>query len=258
MSELDPMLADRLRAIGLDPLSFGDPGRAWRRLRDRFGARITLIDRYSLEAAHRRTQADELDDELRARLRAETLRAQFPAMEFTAGSQRADGPIEVVPYDSRWPARFLAWRNRLAAALGSAAIRIEHVGSTAVPGLAAKPVVDIQVSVGDPETEADYVAAVEGTGLQLRAREPGHRYFRPPPDRPREVHVHVCAAGSTWERNHLLFRDYLLAHPATRDAYADLKWTLAQRYADDRLAYTDAKTAFILDTLDAASTWAGR
>jgi GrpB-like predicted nucleotidyltransferase (UPF0157 family) len=237
MSELDPMLAERLRTIDLDPEAFGDPGRAWRRLHDRFGARITLIDRYALEAAHRGTHPGALDDELRARLRAETLRAQFPAMEFTAGSERADGPVEVVPYDPRWPARFEAWRHRLAAALGPAATRIDHVGSTAVPGLASKPIIDIQVSVGDPEAEANYVPAVESTGLQLRAREPGHRYFRPSPDRPREVHVHVCAAGSTWERDHLLFRDYLHAHSTTRDAYADLKWTLAQRYRDDRLAY---------------------
>ncbi|HYI67341.1 MAG TPA: GrpB family protein [Candidatus Limnocylindrales bacterium] len=258
MSELDPTLAERLRTVGLDPHAFGDPEGAWRRLHDCFGARITLVDRYSLEAAHRGTYPDKLDDELRARLRAETLRAQFPSMEFTAGSERADGAVEVVPYDSRWPARFEAWRHRLAAALGSAATRIEHVGSTAVPGLAAKPIVDIQVSVGDPEVEADYVPAVENTGLQLRAREPDHRYFRPPPDRPRELHVHVCAAGSTWERDHLLFRNYLRAHPATRDAYADLKRTLVQRYPDDRLAYTDAKSAFILDTLDAASAWDGR
>jgi GrpB-like predicted nucleotidyltransferase (UPF0157 family) len=258
MSELDPVLAERLRSIGLDPRAFGDPGMTWRRLHDRFGARITLIDRYALEAAHRGTHPDELDDALRARLRSETLRVQFPAMQFTAGSERADGDIEVVPYDARWPARFEVWRKRLAAALGPAATRIEHVGSTAVPGLVAKPIIDMQISVADPDVEADYVAAVEGTGLQLRAREPGHRYFRPSPDRPREVHVHVCAAGSTWERDHLMFRDYLRAHPTTRAAYADLKWTLAQRYPDDRLAYTDGKSAFILDTLDAASKWAGR
>jgi len=71
------------------------------------------------------------------------------------------------------------------------------------------------------------------------------------------VHVHVCEAGSAWERGHLLFRDYLRAHPAARDAYAELKRELAQRYPNDRLAYTDAKSVFILDTLAAATAWAG-
>jgi len=255
MTEVDAILADRLRSIGLDPAAFGDPGDAWRRLHESFGRRITLIDRYALEAAHRGSHPDRLDAQTRARLQAETLRAQFPDMEFTTGSERADGAIEVAAYDERWPARFAEWRSRLAAALGPAAIRIEHVGSTAVPGLAAKPIIDIQVSVPDTEDEATYVPAVERAGARLRARDPGHRYFRPPADRPREVHVHVCESGSEWERNHLLFRDYLRAHPAARDAYAELKRELSQSYPDDRLAYTDAKAAFILDALDAAETW---
>lgn len=256
MTEVDTILADRLRSVGLDPAAFGDPGDAWRRLHESFGPRITLIDRYALEAAHRGIHPDRLDGDTRARLRAETLRAQFPGMEFATGSERADGAIEVAPYDERWPARFTEWRSRLAAALAAAAIRIEHVGSTAVPGLAAKPIIDIQVSVADTEDEATYVPAVEGAGAQLRARDPGHRYFRPPADRPREVHIHVCEAGSAWERNHLLFRDYLRAHPAARNAYAELKRELSERYSDDRLAYTDAKSAFILDALDDAGAWA--
>lgn len=258
MSQLDNALTERLRGIGLDPDALGDPGEAWRRLRERYGQRITLIDRYILEAAHRGIEPDELDDDLRATLRAETLRAQFPAMEFTAGSERPHDGIEVVAYDERSPARFEMWRRRLAAALGPTAMRIEHVGSTAIPGLAAKPIIDIQFSVADLEDESRYLVAVESRGLQLRAREPGHRYFRPPADRPREVHLHACAAGSDWERDHLLFRDYLRAHPKVRDAYADLKRTLAQRYPDDRLAYTDAKSAFILDVLDEAARWATR
>lgn len=256
MTELDATLAERLRTIGLDPDAFGDPGEAWRRLHDRFGPRITLIDRYALEAAHRGVLPDELDTALRNVLRAETLRAQFPAMELVQGSARADGAIEVRPYDARWPTVFESWRERLAAALGATAIRIEHVGSTAIPALAAKPIVDIQVSVADAEDEDCYLAAIESTGVVLRAREPGHRYLRPPAHRPREVHIHVCESGSRWERDHLLFRDYMRAHPAARDAYADLKRELASSYADDRLAYTDAKSAFILDTLDAAAEWA--
>jgi len=256
MTEVDPALADRLQQVGLDPTTFGDPGDAWRRLHERFGRRITLIDRYALEAAHRGIQPDQIDAETRAHLQAETLRAQSPDMEFTTGSERSDGMIEVAAYDNRWPVRFAEWRARLAAELGPVAIRIEHVGSTAVPGLAAKPIVDIDVSVADTEDEEAYVPALEACGLKLRFREPGHRYFRPPADRPREVHVHVCGAGSAWERNHLLFRDFLRSHPAARDGYAELKQQLATRYASDRLAYTDAKSAFILDALEAAGEWA--
>jgi GrpB-like predicted nucleotidyltransferase (UPF0157 family) len=258
MTKVDPLLADRLRDVGLDEAAFGDPGDAWRRLHERYGPRVTLIDRYALEAAHRGIHSEQLDAATRTRLQAETLRAQFPDMEFTSGSERTDGTIEVTAYDDSWPARFAEWRARLAAELGPVAIRIEHVGSTAVPGLAAKPIIDIQISVADPEGEQRYVPTLEACGLTLRLREPGHRYFRPPADRPRDVHVHVCEAGSAWERGHLLFRDYLRAHPAARDAYAELKRELAQRYPNDRLAYTDAKSAFIIDALDAARDWAVR
>jgi GrpB-like predicted nucleotidyltransferase (UPF0157 family) len=99
---------------------------------------------------------------------------------------------------------------------------------------------------------------VEGLGLLLRSREPGHRYFRPLPGAPREVQVHVCDAGGAWERSHLLFRDYLRADPPTRAAYGDLKRSLAGRYRDDRVAYSEAKTVFILDALERAEAWSRR
>lgn len=258
MTKLTPAFGGSAAGGWPRPGGLRDPTRAWRRLHDRFGPRVTLIDRYALEAAHRGIHPDELDADTRARLQAETLRAQFPGMEFTTGSERADGAIEVAVYDERWPARFAEWQARLAAALGPKAIRIEHVGSTAVPGLVAKPIVDIQVSLADTEAEEAYVPAIERAGVRLRAREPGHRYFRPPADRPRDVHIHACEAGSAWERDHLLFRDYLRAHPVARDAYAELKRELVARYPDDRLAYTDAKSAFILDALVVAVTWSKR
>ncbi|MBN2113171.1 MAG: GrpB family protein [Acidimicrobiia bacterium] len=171
------------------------------------------------------------------------------------GSHGGD-PVEVLPYDPGWPALFAAWRDRLAATLGSTARRIEHVGSTAVPGLAAKPVIDVQVSVPDASDEAAFRPALEGLGLPLRTREPGHRYFRPPRGRPREVQVHICDAGGEWERAHLLFRDYLRAHPAVREAYAALKQGLAGRFRSDRVAYNEAKSGFVLDVLEKAEEWA--
>ena len=125
-----------------------------------------------------------------------------------------------------------------------------------MPGLAAKPVIDIQVSVPDVADEHSYRPLLESAGLILRLRETGHLFLWPPPDRPRSVHVHVCASDSSWERNHLLFRDYLRAHPAVAGRYAAMKQDLIARWPDDRTAYGAAKTAFVLDTLEAADRWA--
>jgi GrpB-like predicted nucleotidyltransferase (UPF0157 family) len=145
---------------------------------------------------------------------------------------------------------------RLKERLGAAALRIEHVGSTAVPGLPAKPIVDIQVSVADLTDESCYVAQIEAVGLRLRSRDVYHRYFRPPDEQVRDVHIHVCAAGSQWEREHLLFRDYLRSDVQARRSYADVKADAAHVWADDRIAYTDAKNEVILDLLEAAQEWA--
>jgi GrpB-like predicted nucleotidyltransferase (UPF0157 family) len=254
---LDPELAERLRAAGVDPATPGDPGEAWRSLHRRFGLRASLLDRYALEAAARGIPVAELDRELKARVTLEVLAAHEPGFELVEGSDRLDDdPIEVVDYDPSWPERFQTWRARLADALDATATRIEHVGSTSVPGLAAKPVIDVQISVPDLTDEAAYVPAIEAAGVAFRARDAEHRYFRPGANRPRDVQVHVCQAGSQWERQHLLFRDFLRADDATRDAYARLKRDLAGRFRDDRIAYNQAKTNFILDTMDRAETWA--
>lgn len=256
---LDPALAERLADVGLDPADFGDPRRAWQRLHDRFGRRVTLVDRYALEAAGRGVAPDQLDREERARLTREVLAVQYPGLEFTTTSERGvSDPVEVSAYNDGWPKAFDAWGTRLAEALGEAAVRIDHVGSTAVPGLEAKPIVDLQVSVEDVDDEARYVPAIEALGVSLRFREPGHRYFRPAGDLPRTVQIHVCDAGGAWERDHLLFRDYLRADGEARDSYARLKRELAERYRDDRLAYNEGKTRFILDALDEAREWAER
>ncbi len=172
-----------------------------------------------------------------------------------SAGERADA-IEVVPYDPRWPDLFRELKARLREALGVTARQIDHVGSTAVPGLAAKPVVDVQVSVVDVEDEAAYVDVIEGLGFGLRWREPGHRYFRPTPGLPRLAQVHVCTGGSEWERVHLLFRDYLRTHPRVAEDYAARKRELAARYRNDRIGYTDSKGPFIVGQLDKAEDWA--
>lgn len=244
---MDARLEARLRAADVRDLT--DPVEAWRRLRAAEGARATVIDLYALAASLRGLAPHDLPRAERYALARSVLPDMWPAFETTAGSDRVDEPVTVADYDPGWPQRYASWRDRLRTALGATAERIEHVGSTAVPGLPAKPVVDIQVSVADLEDEEAYVPALAGVDLQLRSRDVHHRYFRPLPHLPRDVHVHVCAVGSAWEADHLRFRDHLRADPSARDRYAESKRAAARVWADDRLAYTDAKTEVILEIL---------
>jgi GrpB-like predicted nucleotidyltransferase (UPF0157 family) len=125
--------------------------------------------------------------------------------------------------------------------------------STSVPGLPAKPIIDIQVSVTDISHEEAYVPALEErVGVQLRSRDVMHRYFRPFPGDARDVHVHVCNIGSEWERLHLLCRDHLRSHPDDAERYAAAKREAARRRADDGWAYTDAKTEAVRGIRDKA------
>ena len=226
-SNMDSGIAARLSEAGVDPANISDPHEAWLRLFDWFGRRATLIDRYELEAEFLGVSADDLPVDRRDRIARVVLEVSYPGIEFVGTS--GDDPIEVVPYDVAWPGLFGALRNELEAVLGEHACSIEHVGSTAVPGLPAKPVIDIQVSVAGVEIEANYLPAIESLRMPLRVREPGHRYFRPAPGARRVAQIHVCDAGSRWESDHLLFRDYLRARSAARDAYADLKQGLLRR-----------------------------
>lgn len=174
------------------------------------------------------------------------------------GADRAGDPIEIVEYDPAWPARYEGMRARLAEALGETAMRIDHVGSTAVPGLAAKPVIDIQISVPDVADAAAFKDGIEAQGFASRMIEPGHHYFRPPPGVPRDYQVHVCTVGSDWERRHLLFRDYLRADPETRAGYEQMKREMATRFRNDRIGYNDNKGPFIEAAVERAQLWAER
>ena len=174
------------------------------------------------------------------------------------GADRNTDPIEIVEYDPAWPTRYEEMRARLAQALGATALRIDHVGSTAVPGLAAKPIIDIQISVPDVADAAAFKEAIEAQGFASRMIEPGHHYFRPPPGVPRDYQVHVCTVGSDWERRHLLFRDYLRADPETRAGYEGMKRDMATRFTHDRIGYNDAKGPFIEAALERAEEWAAR
>jgi GrpB-like predicted nucleotidyltransferase (UPF0157 family) len=246
-------LQDRLRdADG----GAGEPFAAWSRLRAVEGRRATLIDLYRLVASERGVEPHELPLSERKELSLRAMPVIFPGFELTQDSDRIVAPVRIVPPDSRWPVRFERWRSRLQEALGPRALRIEHVGSTSVPGLAAKPIVDIQISVADLEDEPAYVGRLEQSGVQLRSRDAEHRYFRPPRGRPHECHVHVCEAGSPWERDHLLFRDFLRARPDRAHRYAAVKQEAALIWCDDGWGFTEAKSEFILDSLDEAEDWA--
>jgi len=241
----------RLSAAGIAPDT--EPVDAWRRLRTLEGPAATIIDLYELAARRRGLTACDLPTAERYALARSVMPDIWPDWDVTPGSERVGDVIKIVDYDPAWPDRFAAWHQALRAALGRTAVQIEHVGSTSVPGLAAKPIIDVQVSVADLANEEAYVAGLEAIGLQLRSRDIFHRYFRPFPGRPREIHVHVCELGSEWEAEHLRSRDYLRTHPEARDKYAQAKRGAAALWADDGLAYTDAKTEVILNILEQAT-----
>ncbi len=134
-------------------------------------------------------------------------------------------PVEVVlsPYDAQWPVRFAALGRDIGAALGTAALEVEHVGSTSVPGLAAKDIIDIDLTVADPRDEEGYVPALERIGYVLTIREPSfHQHRCLTLARPR-VNLHVYGPQCPESIRHRMFRDWLRTHPADRDAYAEAK-----------------------------------
>jgi GrpB-like predicted nucleotidyltransferase (UPF0157 family) len=159
--------------------------------------------------------------------------------------------IVVVDYDPGWPLRFERERRSIAEALGSRAQMIVHAGSTSVPGLAAKPIIDILVSVDEREIEDDcrLVADLETAGYTLRVREPWHRMFRTPT---RDVHIHVFASDSDEIDRMLLLRDRLRSSTEDRDLYAATKRELATREWTDMNYYADAKTEVIQQILSRA------
>jgi len=157
----------------------------------------------------------------------------------------------VVPYDPAWPAAFERERERLRPALGPLALRIEHNGSTAVPGLAAKPVIDIQISVARLHPIDAYAPALARLGYVHvpHADDAVCPFFHRPAEWPYTHHVHVVEAGGEEERRTLAFRDYLREHADVAREYEALKRQIAQEFTGDdfasREAYAGAKTAFI-------------
>jgi GrpB-like predicted nucleotidyltransferase (UPF0157 family) len=167
--------------------------------------------------------------------------------------------IKIIQYDPTWPALFQAEAASLREALGSLALRIDHVGSTAVPGLAAKPVIDIQVSVTSLASMSLHSEALSQLGyshVPLGHFDLVYPFFQKPAAWPSTHHVHLCARGSEQERVHLAFRDYLRTHPAVAAEYLQLKSSLAAAHngetLESRERYSLSKTEFVTSVLERA------
>ena len=167
--------------------------------------------------------------------------------------------VIVVDYDASWPARYERERASIVETLGDVmegVAAIEHVGSTAVPGLAAKPIIDIMIGVRELPVGEGCVQPLESLGYEYRGELfpgiPGRYYFRK--GNPRSHQLHLVEHRSEFWQRHILFRDLLRKSPAVAQEYAALKKELAVQYRTDRLAYTEAKTTFIESALAQAGT----
>ncbi|KQQ00042.1 MULTISPECIES: GrpB family protein [unclassified Rathayibacter] len=166
-------------------------------------------------------------------------RPDVTAVELIGGPEALR--VGLHPFDDRWPDVYDERRRRILDALTD--VDVEHIGSTSVPGLAAKPIIDIVVAVADITAEEDHLDALLAAGYELRVREPGHRLVRTPA---RDVHIHVYERGARAIDDYLLLRDRLRAHPEERALYESIKTTLMGRPWEDMNAYADAKTEVVL------------
>lgn len=165
---------------------------------------------------------------------------------------RLDGPVLLVEYDPEWPRLFEREAARIRAALGDTALQIEHVGSTSIPGLAAKPVIDILLVVADPGNETTYVPALEAKGYVLVIREPDwheHRVFKGPDT---DINLHVHPRGCAEITRMVGFRDWLRENASDRELYLRKKRELARRVWKYRQHYADAKTGVVEEILTRA------
>ena len=164
--------------------------------------------------------------------------------------------IEVLAYDPAWKERFTLLAKGLRVSLGETALRIDHVGSTSVVGMWAKPIVDIQISVPFLDLLDEFRLPLEQLGYLYRADNPDltKRYFREKPGTTR-THIHVRQAGSYSEQEALLFRDYLRQQPEEAEKYAMFKQDLAVQYRDFPKRYVEEKAPFIHAMLMNARVW---
>jgi GrpB-like predicted nucleotidyltransferase (UPF0157 family) len=156
-------------------------------------------------------------------------------------------PVKVVEYDPAWPELYERERDLIGGSLGDLVAAIEHVGSTAVPGLGAKPIIDMMIGLRGLVDGEACVGPLEELGYEYKGEFgiPGRLYFRKIVEGKRRYQIHMVEAGSDFWERHLLFRDYLRGHPDEAVDYYELKVRLAAEFGTDREGYTEAKTEFI-------------
>ena len=158
--------------------------------------------------------------------------------------------VEVVAPDPAWPQGYSVVRDRVVAALGIRLLAIEHVGSTAVPGLWAKPVIDINLAVADSADEDAWLPDLEAVGFELRVREPDWEEHRVLRGQDPATNLHVFSPDAREPHRVRMFRDWLRTHPEDRDRYAEVKREVAARGFDDAMLYNNAKAWFVYDVYE--------
>jgi GrpB-like predicted nucleotidyltransferase (UPF0157 family) len=169
--------------------------------------------------------------------------------------------VHVVPYDPNWPAEFNAEAVRLRSALGDIAVALHHIGSTSIPGLSAKPIIDILMEVDDLQRLEARSSELAALGYEPKGEFgiPGRRYFRKEcPTGVRTHHIHAFESGSPQIARHIAFREYMMAHPLIAQSYSLLKQQLAAAHPEDIEAYMDGKDLFIKEHEAKALTWQSR
>jgi len=166
-------------------------------------------------------------------------------------------PVIIVEYSPEWSRRFEQLAGPLREALGDVALRIDHIGSTSIAGMPAKPIIDIQISVARLEPAAPFRRPLEGIGYVYRSGNPEltKRYFREAPGNDR-THIHVREIGTWNQQLALLFRDYLRQNRVDSELYAAEKYRLAAMHRENRSAYVESKDKVIWEILYRADTWA--
>jgi len=180
--------------------------------------------------------------------------ADPPSAEESAAAQVGppkffSGAVTIAEYDPEWPKLYEREAERIRALLGDKVLLLEHVGSTSVPGLPAKPIIDIDLQVADSADEDAYVPQLTAAGYVLIVREPdwyGHRAFKGPDT---NINLHVFGTQLDELERHLLLRDWMREHPEDRDLYRDTKLELAQRTFASIHEYSNAKTQVVVEIL---------
>lgn len=166
--------------------------------------------------------------------------------------------VEVVPHNPKWREAFEIESKRVASALGENVVAIHHIGSTAIPGIHAKPIIDLLVEVKDIVKVDGQSSSMELLGYEVMGEFgiPGRRYFRKDnQEGVRTHHIHTFKVGSEQVERHLAFRDYMIAHLEDAQRYSELKCRLAREYPTNINQYTDGKTGFIREMDRKAAQW---